>query len=325
MFRRCFAVMLTLSVMQAAAGQQPARIRVDWQIEQKAQIGGGSPPYPSLAAVARVEGVVRVQFVITTSGSTDEIVALSGHPLLIPSAISAVSAWRFNPALFHNTPVEIDTIAPVFFLLANHVPVDLLADVLKEVHKHPGSAKAHEAYARQLLNLGQAAEAVEEFNLSIALDPKNRNARLGIADAIGAGGDIDGAIAAYRTAIGMDPQSADAHFGLGEWLDRKGDLDDAVAEYELAFRQHRTATQINRHFQLGLLYMKKNNPGDAIDEFKSSIRADFDFPVVHFRLGEALEATRQFDEALKEYEKAVKGSPNDPKYRAARDRLQKRP
>jgi TonB family protein len=251
---RCFAIMLTLSLTQAAAGQQPTRMRVDWQIEQKAQIAGGSPAYPSLAAVARVEGVVRVQFVVTTSGSTDEIVALSGHPLLIPSAISAVSAWRFNPALFHNTPVEIDTIAPVFFLLANHVPVDLLADVLKAVRKHPGNAKAHEGYARQLLNLGQAAEAVEEFNRSIALDPKNRNARLGVADAIGAGGDIDGAIAAYRTAIGMDPKIADAHFGLGEWLDRTGNLDGAIAEYELAFQQHRTATQINRHFQLGLLY-----------------------------------------------------------------------
>ncbi|MBI1357520.1 MAG: TonB family protein [Acidobacteria bacterium] len=76
-----------------------------------------APAYPVLARQARIQGVVKLQAIIAEDGSIDELRVLSGHPLLIPSAIQAVKQWRYRPTLLNNKPVRVVTQVDVRFQL----------------------------------------------------------------------------------------------------------------------------------------------------------------------------------------------------------------
>ena len=73
------------------------------------------PTYPPLAAQAHVSGTVRLHANVGKDGSVLEVEALSGPPLLLPSAMNAVKQWRYSPALLNGHPVEVDTTIDVEF------------------------------------------------------------------------------------------------------------------------------------------------------------------------------------------------------------------
>ena len=43
---------------------------------------------------------------------------LSGHPLLVQAAMSAVQRWRYQPTLLNGEPVEVETEIDVNFTLS---------------------------------------------------------------------------------------------------------------------------------------------------------------------------------------------------------------
>jgi TonB family protein len=57
-----------------------------------------APKYPPLAMQARIEGKVELQLAVEpATGDIHSASAISGHPLLTPSAIDAARQWRFEP------------------------------------------------------------------------------------------------------------------------------------------------------------------------------------------------------------------------------------
>ena len=75
------------------------------------------PEYPSLARQARVQGTVVLQAVISREGSIENLQVLSGHPLLVPSALAAVRQWRYRPYFLNGEPVEVETQVTLNFVL----------------------------------------------------------------------------------------------------------------------------------------------------------------------------------------------------------------
>lgn len=69
------------------------------------------PIYPELARRARISGTVRLIGVIGKDGTIQNLQVLSGHPLLVKSAIDAVRQWLYRPTLLSGEPVEV--IAPI--------------------------------------------------------------------------------------------------------------------------------------------------------------------------------------------------------------------
>ncbi len=64
------------------------------------------PNYSEAARRERIEGVVIVQGVVTTSGSVVDIGVLRAvHPLVDEAAIEAVRQWRYSPATKNGKPV----------------------------------------------------------------------------------------------------------------------------------------------------------------------------------------------------------------------------
>ena len=78
------------------------------------------PVYPPLARTAHVQGPVVVYALISKAGTMENVHAISGHPMLVPAAIDAVSQWRYRPYILNSEPIEVETQITVNFSLAEH-------------------------------------------------------------------------------------------------------------------------------------------------------------------------------------------------------------
>jgi TonB family protein len=69
--------------------------------------------------MARIQGVVKVEYVITKTGDVRDLHVVSGDPLLVPAAIAAVTQWRFASCRVPGTtePVERRTQSDISFTL----------------------------------------------------------------------------------------------------------------------------------------------------------------------------------------------------------------
>jgi protein TonB len=58
-----------------------------------------------------------MEVIIDKDGTVEDIKVLSGHPLLIESALEAVSRWRYQPTYLNGKPVEVLTEVDINFQL----------------------------------------------------------------------------------------------------------------------------------------------------------------------------------------------------------------
>ena len=95
----------------------PKRIRVGGAVQKANLIRQVRPVYPPLARQARIQGTVKLTAIIAKNGTIEKLEVVSGHPLLIPSALQAVKQWRYKPTLLNGQPVEVVTQVDVNFTL----------------------------------------------------------------------------------------------------------------------------------------------------------------------------------------------------------------
>src|SRR5260370_6061037 len=67
-------------------------------------IGCVAPRLPALARQARLEGYVRVGVLVNETGRVTCVHLISGHPILIGSAIEAARQWVFRPVTQNGRP-----------------------------------------------------------------------------------------------------------------------------------------------------------------------------------------------------------------------------
>jgi protein TonB len=76
------------------------------------------PIYPPIARQARVQGAVELRAIISKNGTIENLLVVSGHPMLSAAAIEAVRQWRYRPYLLNGEPIEVETEITVNFLLS---------------------------------------------------------------------------------------------------------------------------------------------------------------------------------------------------------------
>jgi periplasmic protein TonB len=96
----------------------PTRVRVSQGVTQGLLLRRIQPTYPPLAKQARIAGAVVLQAEISKDGSIQNLHVISGHPMLVPSAIEAVKQWKYRPYILNGEPVEVETTITVNFTLA---------------------------------------------------------------------------------------------------------------------------------------------------------------------------------------------------------------
>ncbi len=97
----------------------PQRVRISQGVTRGLLIHRVEPSYPPLARAARVQGDVVLTAVISPNGEIENLQLVSGHPMLVPAAISAVKQWRYKPYLLNGAPVEVETTITVIFSLSS--------------------------------------------------------------------------------------------------------------------------------------------------------------------------------------------------------------
>jgi protein TonB len=95
------------------------RKMVGGDVQAARLIHGPKPEYPPLARMARIQGTVRLEAIISADGRIQNLQVLSGHPLLLKAALDAVAQWRYQPTLLNGEPVEVETEVDVNFVLGD--------------------------------------------------------------------------------------------------------------------------------------------------------------------------------------------------------------
>ena len=95
----------------------PARIKQGGAVTAASIITQTQPSYPPLARQARIQGTVVLHAIIDKQGRVAQMEVVSGHPLLVQSAMEAVKQWRYKPTQLNGDPVEVDTTIQVTFTM----------------------------------------------------------------------------------------------------------------------------------------------------------------------------------------------------------------
>jgi len=100
-----------------APAKRPMRIKIGGNVATANLITRVTPEYPPLARETRIQGTVRLHAIIGKDGSVLQLEVISGHPLLVQSALDAVKKWMYKPTLLNGEPVEVDTTIDVIYAL----------------------------------------------------------------------------------------------------------------------------------------------------------------------------------------------------------------
>ena len=95
----------------------PSRIRVSQGVTEGNLIRKVQPSYPPLAKTARIQGQVILHALISKAGNIENLEVVSGHPMLVQSALDAVRQWKYRPYVLNGEPVAVDTTITVNFNL----------------------------------------------------------------------------------------------------------------------------------------------------------------------------------------------------------------
>ena len=105
------AIRMALEIQSPAVRKntQTPRIPVGGILQAAKLIRQPKPVYPQPAKQVRIQGVVKLHALISKEGTIEELKVVSGHPLLVPSALEAVKQWAYQPTLVNGEPVEVET------------------------------------------------------------------------------------------------------------------------------------------------------------------------------------------------------------------------
>jgi protein TonB len=96
------------------ANTQPVRIS---RLEDARIVSRVLPVYPKPAKDMRIQGVVRLEGIISAEGRVVNLRVISGHPLLVNAALEAVKQWVYTPVILNGQPTPVITPIEVSFVL----------------------------------------------------------------------------------------------------------------------------------------------------------------------------------------------------------------
>jgi protein TonB len=99
---------------------RPGTTRIVSHLSEAQLVNRVEPVYPHVAAVAGIQGQVKLHAIIARDGSVQSLNAISGHPLLVRAALDAVGQWRYRPYYLNGEAVEVETFITVNFRKEAH-------------------------------------------------------------------------------------------------------------------------------------------------------------------------------------------------------------
>jgi len=107
------------SLPKALAEGPRVPVRVGGDVKPPRLLIAPAPEYPVLARQARLAGVVVIEAIIDEHGNVTGMRLISGHPLLVQSALTAVSKRKYEPTILDGEPTPIDLRVEITFSFAS--------------------------------------------------------------------------------------------------------------------------------------------------------------------------------------------------------------
>jgi tetratricopeptide (TPR) repeat protein len=175
---------------------------------------------------------------------------------------------------------------------------------------------AHNDLGVALRQIGQADEAIRQYQEALQLKADYAEAYNNLGVALSQKGQLDEAIRQYQEALRLKANYADARDNLGTALGQKGRTDEAIVQFREAVRL--SPDHADAHNNLGVALRQIGQADEAIVQFQEAIRLRPDFADAHNNLGVALAMKGQTDEAIRQFQEALRFKPD---YANARQNL----
>jgi tetratricopeptide (TPR) repeat protein len=176
--------------------------------------------------------------------------------------------------------------------------------------------RAHKNLGDALLEKGQIAEAINQYQKAVRLKPDFAKAHYNLGTALGMNGQFAEAISQFQEAIRLKPDFVEAHYNLGIALNKKGQTAEAISQFQEVV--HLVPADAEAHNNLGTALDEKGRTDEAISQFQEAIRLKPDYPEAYYNLGTVLGMKGRTDEAISQFQEAIRLKPD---FTAARSNL----
>ena len=185
----------------------------------------------------------------------------------------------------------------------------------------PNSMPKDEA-ARNLAGVGEyymdkeeTEKALYYFREANMLDAKNKNAQMGLSEALALKGNQfladekpETAKKFFEESISYNPNNAVAYYGIGGVLDDLDKEEEAIASYEKALSMDKDLTEI--YVPLGILYYRKGEIAKADDFLSKALVISPENAETQYFLGLIRYSQNRNQEALTAFQRAAKNEGN---------------
>ena len=184
-----------------------------------------------------------------------------------------------------------------------------LRELKQAVASNPQDPQAHYSLGLKYESLGKTKKAIGEYNKALSLKPDDDKVLYSLGRLMGELGEAEQAIEIIKQAVKLKPNSAEARSLLaaaynkqGTALMLQGSLDAAKEALETGIQAKggpaETEALLNN---LGCLYVRENQPDEAIGTFQEVLRQNPNVPQAHYNLallyytqGDYQAASREF-------------------------------
>jgi|SRR5271166_5469167 len=96
--RCCFSSIIFLLVLGALAVVSPQFSGAEQADSVRRLVQRTAAPYPALARSMALQGIVKIEVLVSPDGSVKDAQIKGGHPVLAQAAVNAVRHWKWEPA-----------------------------------------------------------------------------------------------------------------------------------------------------------------------------------------------------------------------------------
>lgn len=186
-----------------------------------------------------------------------------------------------------------------------------------------GNYLAHHNLGVALADEGRFAEAIQQYQAALQIEPDAANVQTDYGNALAKSGHIPEAITHYQAALRVLPDSPIAHSDLANALATNPEsVPQAITEYHAALRlkpdyeeARNNLAQVQSNaaemqYNLGVDLAKSREPEAAIPHFEEALRLNPDYVDAHNNLGVVLVGAGHVREAISHFETALRIDPN---------------
>lgn len=190
----------------------------------------------------------------------------------------------------------------------------------------PGNAKVHVFIGKSLMDRGERAEALQEYETALRLYPDyagtDPSFNAGYGDLLLHAGRIEEGLRALERAVSLDPQWSSLHYNLGLAYARQERYEQAEQEWRQALALYPDAPHIRS--SLSRLLIERGRFAEALTEAESALQQDPEFVLAIGNRAWALEGLGRLEEAAAGYERVLAKNPSFEDLRARLQRLRAR-